>query len=567
MSYFVDRCLYINYLELSNKFINDKQFTIFKNKFVVKEILVGKVKHFYKKTISAYTYSNINKVKYLVLPPIHINFLKKANIINNLIKESNFTPCLTIKNKRLKHIQELFDYQVSVVDYLASNFYNTMPNSCYLQMGTGLGKTKTACALLVRLKVKAIVVVPTKAIADQWVVDCGEMFPDIRVIKYSNSSMKEGIPEHDIIVCVVNTFRNKPPSFSDKYFIIFDEAHELCSKQNIKSLINTCGRPCLGLSASPLERPDGLDKAVELYLGNVVYTDLIPNINISATVFTGRVHKILYYGEQKYCEIQYNKDKDNNKTDNISCINTIKTVLNDPYRIKLIIRCIKRLMGDGHGIFIFAETRSYLKNLRLELVKEFGDSIEESITEEIEESITEESITEEIEESITEDEEPEENLELITNFDINEELFEREAKDYSSELLKIDDNIIKLSESNKWVEDSKVSLIMGGTTGDDMKKVKSKKSHIVLTSYGFGRRGISLVDMTAIIMASPRKHGLNQIIGRIMRRGSDQRIIREIYDIVDNRSMLKYQFKEREKVYTKREYPIIIDKYWWDQFK
>ena len=108
---------------------------------------------------------------------------------------------------------------------------------------------------------------------------------------------------------------------------------------------------------------------------------------------------------------------------------------------------------------------------------------------------------------------------------------------------------------------------MGGTTGDDMQKVKSKKNHIVLTSYGFGRRGISLVDMTAIIMASPRKHGLNQIIGRIMRRGSDQSIIREIYDIVDNRSMLKYQFKEREKVYNKREYPIIIDKYWWDQFK
>ena len=117
---------------------------------------------------------------------------------------------------------------------------------------------------------------------------------------------------------------------------------------------------------------------------------------------------------------------------------------------------------------------------------------------------------------------------------------------------------------DEWVVNKNVSLIMGGTTADDMVIVKGKKNHIVLTTYGFGRRGISLVDMTALIMCSPRRNGLNQILGRVMRRGSDQSIVREIYDIVDMRSMLRYQFKEREKLYIARNYPIIDSKHWWN---
>jgi len=79
---------------------------------------------------------------------------------------------------------------------------------------------------------------------------------------------------------------------------------------------------------------------------------------------------------------------------------------------------------------------------------------------------------------------------------------------------------------------------------------------VVLTTYGYSRRGVSLVEMTSIVLASPRRRGMRQILGRITRRGSDESILRIVVDVKDVRTALKGQSTDRRVVYKEKAYPI-----------
>jgi len=63
--------------------------------------------------------------------------------------------------------------------------------------------------------------------------------------------------------------------------------------------------------------------------------------------------------------------------------------------------------------------------------------------------------------------------------------------------------------------------------------------------------------MTCIIEATPRRNGLRQILGRILRRGSDESIVRQVVDIVDTRTGLRSQAADRRKIYLEKGYPIL----------
>ena len=85
---------------------------------------------------------------------------------------------------------------------------------------------------------------------------------------------------------------------------------------------------------------------------------------------------------------------------------------------------------------------------------------------------------------------------------------------------------------------------------------RALRAHVVLTTYGFSRRGISLPDMTALVLASPRRHGNTQTLGRILRRGSDESILRVVVDIVDVCTGLRGQAAERRRAYAAKQYPV-----------
>ena len=111
-----------------------------------------------------------------------------------------------------------------------------------------------------------------------------------------------------------------------------------------------------------------------------------------------------------------------------------------------------------------------------------------------------------------------------------------------------------------------ISILRGGVARDAVGKARAAGAHVVLTTYGFSRRGISLPDMTALVLASPRRHGSTQTLGRILRRGSDESILRVIVDVVDVCTGLKSQSTERKRAYTMKGYPDTKIKYSYEGF-
>lgn len=430
-------------------------------------------------------YAYINKNGVITFPRIKAPVFLKHGLIDSITTEYINEPRL-IKSHEIS--MPLYEYQEQLINYLLNNQFS--PESikvgtgiCYLQMDTGLGKSRVGCALVNKLRYPTLVVVPTIAIGHQWIDEFNELYPNMIVGFYHNTSKIKVNPiDFDVTIIVVNTLNKKDISFINGYgIIIFDEAHEYYTTCNGKILWLAQTKVVLGLSATPLERPDELDKYVLLHLGQPIYAKDI--VNVASVKFTGNVKCINYYGCPKYSENILTEKGTS------SSILTIGNLIKDPYRIQLIIKEVKRLYNDKHGIFVFAEHRDFLDVLKEHLI-----GLNVSI------------------------------------------------------------------EDDTQVDETDTSIFRGGIHKSDIQRAKelskTRGSHIVLTTYGYSRRGISLTEMTAIVMTTPRRNGLKQIIGRILRRGSDESIVRQVVDIVDIRCNLRSQYFDRKKIYIEKGYPI-----------
>ena len=442
-------------------------------------------------------------------------------------------PARRIAPARLAPEEPLYEYQEAAIEHLcgAAGPFGEAAGPCggvaYLQMDTGLGKTRVGCGVVARRGEAALVVVPTDAIAHQWVDEFAEIYPDLLVAVYHNAPAKgarrapPGPQTHDVVLIIINTFRAKGPEFLEGFgTVILDEAHEYHSTHNGRALWLSQTRAVLGLSATPEERPDGLDRYVPLHLGAVIAPKTIPGFDVNAVCFRGAVRVIEYAGHPDHCETV------TTPAGTMSAILTIGGVIRDPARLRLVAAEVERLyrlhetadpaelsrLGLGprpaaaatpahpagevrrHGVFVFAEHREYLPALRAALRERL-----------------------------------------------------RPADILAPEL-------------------DRVSILRGGVAKTAVGAARRAGAHVVLTTYGFSRRGISLPDMTCIVEATPRRNGLRQILGRILRRGSDESIVRQVVDIVDTRTGLRGQVADRRKVYLEKQYPIARATASWEDF-
>jgi hypothetical protein len=446
-------------------------------------------------------------------------------------------PPRRIAASRLAAEEPLYEYQEAAIEYLCgpAGPFGDSAGPCggvaYLQMDTGLGKTRVGCGVIARRGEAALVVVPTDAIANQWVDEFAEIYPGMKVEVYHNPPAKRaglrgkappGPQTHDVVLVIINTFRDKTPDFMEGFgTVILDEAHEYHSAHNRRALWLSQTRAVLGLSATPEERPDGLDRYVLLHLGPIILPKTVPGFDVCAVSFRGEVRALEYAGHPDHCETA------TTPSGTMSAILTIGNVIRDQARLRLVAAEVERLyhlhetaapdelcrLGLGprpeaaatpahptgevrrHGVFVFAEHREYLPALRAAL------------------------------------------LERLQPADI-----------LAPEL--------GAAGRAATVDADKVSILRGGVAKTAVGVARRAGAHIVLTTYGFSRRGISLPDMTCIVEATPRRNGLRQILGRILRRGSDESIVRQVVDIVDMRTGLRSQAADRRKIYLEKGYPI-----------
>ena len=667
-------------------------------------------------------------IDHVIVPRIRGSAFLKANAISQvLVDENDSYPeprQLSDESREFSPPDPLYEYQEAAVRYLCGGEdamfsqvrADAHSSTVYLKMGAGLGKTRTAAAVICKLAVPTLVVVPTEGIAEQWMDEFAESCPGLRCVLYRNPSKKsKKIPpnsdSHDVLVVIVNTFREKTPDFISGFgLVVLDEAHELHSPKNSKTLWLAQTKYVLALSATPLEKKDGLDALVPVHMGPIVAESDIPGFDAGDAAFTGEVWRIEYTGHPDHCETA------TTPSGTVSAIMTIANVNKDPCRQRLIADNVVRLYnmhktpaasryGLGrsdddpadaperrHGIFVFAEHREQLPALRQVLLERLSDA--DIIVPELEQASASKK------ERKSEPKAPETNLpcrslgqrqalcrsqisiptikkhpkwpggekwgDLVTPrgkswwfsaADVEKDtsslyLFgENDAEKVTVPARRVgltqavirglpnsvgirtcyargrgyrdetyDENVQNMSAdfaealekyrsdpSLKWVvfpgdgigtgkarlntdpgaartfaallklqadfvrsvrgvgskkqsasvgPDRSISLLRGGVAKDELGKTRRAKSHIVLTTYGYSRRGISLPDMTALVMASPRRNGGKQLLGRIKRRGSDQRIRRVVVDIVDVCTGLKSQSTDRNRSYKNEGFPV-----------
>jgi hypothetical protein len=435
-------------------------------------------------------------------------------------------------------------------------------------MGAGLGKSRLGMAVAARGRGPVFVVVPTKAVRSQWVDEFREVFPGLTVGEYVNDPRRAAGPAtHDVLVGIVNTVRRKPPGFFAGFAtVILDEVHEYSSVSNLEVLWLVQGvARVLGLSATPDDRPDGLDRVVSLFLGPPLRAETeIPGFSCSAVRFRGRVRVVEYVGDPAFCAPAVSAGG------TVCAIGTIAGLIQDPARLRLVAAEVARLsrlheteggaalrdFGLGprpsvdatpvhpaggvraHGVFVFAEHRAYLPALRDALLAWFAP--DEVAAPEL-------------------DGEGGDPLRAWTTAPDEEGGPDGEGRVGPEGGEGPPDG-----EGGEGPPDGggggggarcpSAVILRGGASREQV--ARARRARIVLTTYGYSRRGVSIVEMTAIVLATPRRNGLNQILGRITRRGSDESILRLVVDIKDLGSPLKRQIADRVLVYKKNKYPI-----------
>jgi len=100
-------------------------------------------------------------------------------------------------------------------------------------------------------------------------------------------------------------------------------------------------------------------------------------------------------------------------------------------------------------------------------------------------------------------------------------------------------------------------IILYGGSSESTIETANNISNIIFTTYQYSSTGVSIKKMDCLVLTTPRRSNMKQIINRVFRLGSDQTIERQIIDIIDMKMPIKNQYKERVKAYEERGSNII----------
>lgn len=136
--------------------------------------------------------------------------------------------------------------------------------------------------------------------------------------------------------------------------------------------------------------------------------------------------------------------------------------------------------------------------------------------------------------------------------------------DRRSHLEQLYDTMVNLLESEpidnpinlELPESDKKIILYGGSSEQTIQKANDL-SNIIFTTYQYSSTGVSIKKMDCLVLTTPRRSNIKQIINRVFRLGSDQTIERQIIDIIDAKLPIKNQYKERIKAYKERGSTIV----------
>jgi superfamily II DNA or RNA helicase len=261
--------------------------------------------------------------------------------------------------------------QQAAFDYLISQIYTPDRlkigrGSCIFVMATGLGKTFIGGALIGHIARKTLIVVPQSQCIGEWIKMLGQCYPQLRVGQYHSKAPKT---DGDVVIMTIrsatlNEFKWRGGRVADwsTYFgefgmAIFDEVHNYATATR-EEIFWRAGFPyTIGLTATPDERADGMERVLHYHLGPLVRADNIPGFAVETIAWRGRVRAIRYHGPPEFTR------RLTNKNDIVSVAMMCRQFIADHHRNALLIAEIRKIYEAGHNVFVFSYRRDNVEEL------------------------------------------------------------------------------------------------------------------------------------------------------------------------------------------------------------
>lgn len=227
-----------------------------------------------------------------------------------------------------------------------------------LVLPCGFGKTVCAIWVLVQLGRRALVLVHTGALADQWIDRINSFLPGVRVGRIQQDVVD--VDGCDVVVGMVQSLAKRDYDravLSTFGTVIVDEAHHIAAPWFTGALRKLPARYVLGLSATP-DRKDGLGVILPWVLGPIAY-------RATRDAELVDIEMVEYVDPPNQVEL-----KDRRGKPRYSEMLTILSV--NAARNKRIVRCIVEHANNGRSLIVLSERRDQLLELERLLLEEEG---------------------------------------------------------------------------------------------------------------------------------------------------------------------------------------------------
>lgn len=215
----------------------------------------------------------------------------------------------------------------------------------------GGGKTTMALHLVCALKRKALVVVHTTMLKDQWKERIAQFVPAARVTEIQGSTCDTS---GDVVVAMIQTLvsRAYPASTFEAFgVVVADESHHVAAPTLSQAMFGLNAPRMLGLTATP-HRKDGLSRVVEWILGPVAFL-------AKRTDQIGTHVRVVPYA----CAA-YELPMPTNRRGDVCFVTTISRLVENGHRTQTIARLVADLVArEDRHVLVLSHRRQHCADL------------------------------------------------------------------------------------------------------------------------------------------------------------------------------------------------------------